>query len=316
MMRKLIIMFFILGVFTVISSCQDEAIVYTDDQPFVLEMKGETLKILQITDLHLTYGYDYRDQKTLKLIEALVKHDNYDLIVISGDLTMSPSAPRLFQQIIRHMERLETPWTFIFGNHENDYHTYEDFLSIIPETDYLYFKVGPQLLDGGVGNFHFTFTKDDHPFYRVYLLDSKAEAKASEDADFEYDYISEGQVEWYRQLVENDLVDSIVFMHIPLVQFNLWTNIVGTFGEDRVYAQGQDTGFFDAMVTYGRSKALFVGHDHLNDFYFILDNIMLAYGRATGYNGYGTLEKGGRHIEILENGQLSTYLVSESEVLS
>ena len=315
-MRKLIVVSLIFMLMMSLSSCQSNEIIYTDDDPFVIEMKGESLKVLQLTDLHLTYGNDYRDRQTFELIKELNDQDDYDLIVISGDMSMSPGGPRLFSKLIDVMESLETPWTFIFGNHENDYHTYEDFLSIIPETDYLYFKVGPQLLDGGVGNFHFTFTKDDHPFYRVYLLDSKAEAKASEDADFEYDYISEGQVEWYRQLVENDLVDSIVFMHIPLVQFNLWTNIVGTFGEDRVYAQGQDTGFFDAMVTYGRSKALFVGHDHLNDFYFILDNIMLAYGRATGYNGYGTLEKGGRHIEILENGQLSTYLVSESEVLS
>ncbi len=315
-MRKIILFLIIIGLTVTLTSCQNDPIQYTDDQPFVLEMKGDTLKILQITDLHMTYGYDFRDQKTLKLITALSEADDYDLIVISGDLTMSPSAPRLFKQIIAHMEKLKTPWTFIFGNHENDYHTYEDFLSIIPETDYLYFKVGPMIDQGGVGNFHFTFTNDGIPFHRLYLLDSKAEAPELEDADFEYDYLSEGQVEWYRGHVEDDLVDSIVFMHIPLIQYNLYDNIVGTFGEDRVYSQGMDTGFFDAMVEFGKSKALFVGHDHLNDFYFMLDGIMLAYGRATGYNGYGTLEKGGRHIEILENGTLSTYLVSESEVLS
>lgn len=315
-MRKIILFFIIFGFSLMVSSCQDEPIQYSDDQPFVLEMKGETLKILQITDLHLTYGYDYRDQKTLRLIEALNTYDDYDLIVISGDLTMSPSAPRLFKQIISHMEQLKTPWTFIFGNHENDYHTYEDFLSLIPKTDYLYFKVGPMIEQGGVGNFHFTFTKDGTPFYRLYLLDSKAEAPMLEDADFEYDYLSLGQVNWYREHVEDDQVDSIVFMHIPLIQYNLATDIVGTFGEDRVYSQGMDTGFFDAMVEYGKSKALFVGHDHLNDFYFMLEGIMLAYGRATGYNGYGTLEKGGRHIEISDSGELSTYLISESEVLS
>lgn len=315
-MRKILLLFILISLTITLASCQDEPIIYTDDQPFVLEMKGESLKILQITDLHLTYGYDFRDQKTLRLITALAEHDDYDLIVISGDLTMSPSAPRLFRQIIRHMETLKTPWTFIFGNHENDYHTYEDFLSIIPDTEYLYFKVGPMIEDGGVGNFHFTFTKDGNPFYRIYLLDSKAEAPELEDADFEYDYISVDQVDWYRGHVENDVVDSIVFMHIPLIQYNLYDNIVGTFGEDRVYSQGMDTGFFDAMVEFGKSKALFVGHDHLNDFYFMLEGIMLAYGRATGYNGYGTLEKGGRHIEILSNGTLETYLVSESEVLS
>lgn len=72
--------------------------------------------------------------------------------------------------------------------------------------------------------------------------------------------------------------------------------------------------FFDAMVTYNKSKAVFVGHDHLNDFYLMMNGIMLAYGRATGYNGYGNLEKGGRHIEILDNGELETYIILGSEV--
>ena len=87
------------------------------------------------------------------------------------------------------------------------------------------------------------------------------------------------------------------------------------FLEDMVYAQGKDTGFFDMMLTYDKSKAVFVGHDHLNDFTFIKDGILLAYGRNSGYTAYGYLERGGRHIEITDE-VLSTYVVLSSEVSS
>lgn len=308
-------MFTLILLFTfLITSCKPYVIEYTDNDPFTLEMKGDTLKILQITDLHLTYGIDDRDRKTFQLIKNLAVSDDYDLIVITGDLTMSPSAPTLFKSLINHMESLEIPWTFIFGNHETDYHDYSDFISRIPETEYLMFKVGPEITDGGYGNFKIEFTKNDQPFYNAYFLDSKAERDDYTEEEGEYDYLSLDQVSWYEDQVALDTVESLVFMHIPLRQYIDPETYVGIFREKMVYAQGVDTGFFDAMVTYNKSKAVFVGHDHLNDFYLMMNGIMLAYGRATGYNGYGNLEKGGRHIEILDNGELETYIILGSEV--
>ena len=313
-MRNLLrIMTFVFLIIT-LSSCKPYEIVYTDDDPFVIEMKGEYLKILQLTDLHLTYGNDYRDRQTFELIKSLNEKDDYDLIVITGDMSMSPAGPRLFSKLIDVMESLKTPWTFIFGNHENDFNTYEDYLKRIPsDTEYLYFKVGPELEDGGVGNFHITMTKNGLPFYRLYLLDSKAEREVYTEEEGEYDYLSLDQVSWYSNHVAQDSVDSMVFMHIPLRQYIEADGYEGVFLEDKVYAQGVDTGFFDAMVLAGRSQAVFVGHDHLNDFLFTKEGIMLAYGRATGLNGYGYLEKGGRHIEVSPTGEYKTYVVTGSE---
>ena len=313
-MRKYSLLFILFGFIFLLSSCTSYEIIYTDDDPFVIEMKGDTLKILQITDLHLTYGYDYRDRKTFRLIEDLNEQDDYDLIVITGDISMSPSGPALFSQLIDFMESLKTPWTFVFGNHETDFNSYEDYLERIPsDTEYLYFKVGPEITDGGVGNFHITMTKDGIPYQRLYMLDSKAERDDYTEEEGEYDYLSEAQVAWYSDLVSNDTVDSLVFMHIPLRQYIEVDDYDGIFLEDMVYAQGVDTGFFDAMVLHGKSKAIFVGHDHLNDFRFAKEGILLAYGRATGWNGYGNLEKGGRHIEVLTNGDLRTFIRTGSE---
>jgi 3',5'-cyclic AMP phosphodiesterase CpdA len=297
-----------------VSSCIQNDIHYTDDQPMVISMKNQSLKILQITDLHLTYGIDYGDQKTFRLIKKLAEQDDYDLIVITGDLTMSPQGPRLFSRLINHMESLEIPWTFIFGNHETDYNEYEDYLKRIRNTNYLYFKVGPQIVDGGVGNFKITFEKNDVPFYHAYFFDSKAEINPNAYDSSTYDFINTHQIEWYEQHVSQDIENSLVFMHIPLIQFDVSEGYVGTYDEKQVYHQAVDEGFFDKMVEHGKSKAVFVGHDHLNDFYVIVNDIMLAYGRITGYNGYGNLERGGRHIEISSAGELSTYIVLESDV--
>jgi predicted MPP superfamily phosphohydrolase len=314
-MKKITTLFLGVILLTFLVSCQDKEIVYTDNEPFTLEIKGDRLKILQITDLHLMFGIDDRDQKTFELIRNLAMHDDYDLIVISGDLTMSPQAPRLFTRLINVMESLKTPWTFIFGNHETDFHDYQDFLSKIKDTEYLYFKVGPFIEDGGVGNFKINFTKDDQLFYHAYFLDSKAERYDDDTIVGDYDYINSHQVSWYEELVTEDIHESIVFMHMPLLQFDVTEGYVGIYNEKQVYAQGKDEGFFDMMVTHDKSKAVFVGHDHLNDFYVMVGDIMLAYGRVTGYNAYGNLPKGGRHIEITVDGVLSTsIIIMDSEV--
>ncbi len=315
-MKKVILIILLLSASISLFSCgSNQDYIYTDNEPITLEVSDETIKILQITDLHLAYGISNRDQMTYDLITNLVKADDYDLVAITGDMTMSPQAPLLFKQLINHMESLETPWTFIFGNHEGDFNPLTAFLNQIKDTNYLYYKNGPKLEDGGIGNFKINFVYQDEIIYHAYFLDTKAERKTYTEEEGKYDYLSEAQVAWYEDLVETDLKESIVFMHIPLRQFMNPTVYDGVFLEDKVYAQGKDTGFFDAMVLHDMSKGVFVGHDHLNDFTFLNEGILLAYGRISGYTSYGYIERGGRHIEIT-NEVLTTYVILESEVTS
>jgi hypothetical protein len=213
------------------------------------------------------------------------------------------------------MESLEIPWTFIFGNHDNDFNDYTKLLDQIHDTKYLYYKNGPELIDGGIGNFKINFVYDDQIIYHAYFLDSKTERETYTEEEGEYGYLSDAQVSWYEDSVSTDLVESIVFMHIPLRQYIEARDYEGVFLEDKVYAQGIDTGFFDVMVAHNMSKAVFVGHDHLNDFSFTKEGILLAYGRISGYTSYGYLERGGRHIQIKDQ-VIDTYVKLESEVSS
>jgi predicted MPP superfamily phosphohydrolase len=288
---------------------------YSNDDPFVVHLDQPELKILQITDLHMLFGFDYQDRRTFRLIQNLIEADVYDLIVITGDLTMSSFAPSLIFYLIEFMETLKTPWTFIFGNHETDFNTYQSIINKIPnDTEYLYFKTGPKLEDGGVGNFKITFMYQLEPFYHLYFLDSKGERTHYTKEEGKYDYLSIAQVDWYHTKVALDTRPSLAFMHTPLRQMMDPESYTGIFREKKVYAQGKDTGFFDAMIAIGKTEAVFFGHDHLNDFYTIVDGIMLAYGRVTGFNAYGDLERGGRVIRINQTGFYHTCLVLESEV--
>lgn len=295
---------------------------YSDDLPFTLNLSKESLKIVQFTDLHLTYGFDEFDKLTYTLIDNVIKETTPDLIVFTGDQTLSVTAPLIYKLFVKFMEEYNIPWTFVFGNHDNDFHKYNNLLGAIDfeESKNLLFKVGPQLYRGGVGNFALNYYYEGTPFYNLYFLDSKTEQRSLRRVGVsKYDHFSPAQVGWFQNKVlvdKTNNVKSSVFTHVPLIQHRLamekeYASFVKGHRGEGVYSQNIDTGFFDAMVESGVSEAIFVGHDHKNSFVFTHEGIKLTYGRISGYNGYGNLKRGARIIEIDETRTLSTYLIYE-----
>lgn len=286
-----------------------------DDPPFVIQMTNDSLKILQLTDLHLGNTSETVAMQTLDLVTRLVNSDTYDLVVITGDQTYTyTQAPYYYQKLVETMEACQTPWTFIFGNHDNAYNDYLDLINAIPDdTEYLYFKIGPELEGGGYGNFVIQFQKDNVPFYEFILMDSHAEREDFTPAEGRYDYIKKSQVDWYESKVAKSSVSNLLFMHIPLRQYYDANDYVGEFNE-YICPQGRDTGMFDAILTYGKTVGVFTGHDHENDFYFMKEGIILGYGRVSGFGGYGTLERGSRVIEISSEEAINTYIILESDL--
>lgn len=287
-----------------------QVIPFSDDEAFTFTLNETSLKIVQFTDLHLTYGFDKHDRMTFDLIKKVSLNEKPDLLVFSGDQTMSLISVRLYKKLISYVEKLEIPWTFIFGNHDYDFVSKARLLRAISsvKTTYLHFKVGPDFKDHSAGNFVFNYYVDDTPFYNLYFLDSKDELKTNEkDTLSKYAYFSEAQVNWYKEKALRDQsqdIYSTIFMHIPLPEYlhakdDEYKDTLdgGDFGET-VAAQGRNTGFFSAMQEAGKAQAVFVGHDHLNNFTFNYEGVLLAYGQASGYNGYGRVRRGARIINI------------------
>lgn len=306
-----------------LTACQSSSVIeYSDDEPLTLALAQDSIRIMQVTDLHLTYGFDANDQRTYSLIEKLAEATDPDIIVVTGDLTMSPLAPSLYRQMTRRIDTIGIPWTFTFGNHDSDFNDYKKNLDAITaaEPTNLLFKIGPEITDGGYGNFVIDAKFGNTTIHRLYMMDSKAENGGLND----YDWLSEAQVAWYGQKAEQDAIDGIystVYMHIPLIEYEEYVYyelLDGQMGEDKVYSQGQNTGFFAEMVAHGVSMGVFAGHDHLSNFSFMKAGVMLAYGQTSGYNGYGQIARGARIIEIVPGGSpsgvLTSYLITDAEV--
>jgi len=62
-------------------------------------------------------------------------------------------------------------------------------------------------------------------------------------------------------------------------------------------------------------KGVFCGHDHNNDFYGVFNNIMLGYGRKTGYGSYGPPDgwyRGARVFLFDQNININTWIREEN----
>lgn len=284
---------------------------FNDNSVGEITLNKDNIKVLQLTDLHLTYGFDYLDRKTYQLIDRLIKLEKPDLIVFTGDLVMSIYAKSLISDFIKRMDSYNIPFTFTFGNHETEYHTMEQIVNVIKKvkTKNLYFHQGKKLSNNkthGYSNFKIKINLIDRNFY-IYMLDTKANRTDNVISDNKYDYLSLEQVDWFYNETKQDLGKNLTFMHIPLVEYLDYEEIPN----EKIWTQGKNTMIFDKMVEVGKTLGVFVGHDHTNEFEFYKDNIMLAYGRNSGYNAYGTNMKGGRIILVDKLDNLKTYLVGD-----
>ena len=146
-----------------------------------------------------------------------------------------------------------------------------------------------------------------------------------------YDNIHEDQIEWYRSniekysayntsLIESGKIDipedkesfttvqSMLFVHIPLMEVRNAYNeylaageadteeldyIRGKVGEDDpyVYCSLEEEEMFETMLALGSTKAMFYGHDHLNNIVMEYKGITLSYGYSIDYFAYSGIDK-------------------------
>ncbi|MGD9556590.1 MAG: hypothetical protein AB7V25_06205 [Mangrovibacterium sp.] len=104
-------------------------------------------------------------------------------------------------------------------------------------------------------------------------------------------------------------IPSVAFFHIPVPEFKEAiidpdARFYGT-RKEQVACSKKNTGLFSAFKKNGDVMAVFVGHDHLNDYVVCWKEIMLCYGRVTGsrktshYN-HPDGSNGARVIELTE----------------
>lgn len=278
---------------------------------FSLEFKqNKEFKILQLTDLHWNDTEKENNKKNIQLLNYLVKAENPDLILFTGDVVVDPPILKGWQNLGKVMEKLQKPWAAVMGNHDTEERNKFTRMDIHQYINQLpYYISSEQLENYQISSFVIPISnyKSTEISHLLYCIDSKDYAKNQDYSH--YAWIELDQINWYRknsnQHKKNnygEYIHSLAFFHIPLPEYNLVkesTTLLGQFKEGPSSAS-LNSGLFCNMLEQGDIKGIFVGHDHENDFISIYKGIALGYGRVSGYGAYGNLSRGGRIIKLYE----------------
>lgn len=299
---------------------QDLLRIINSKEKMIIQMPlDRDLKILQLTDLHL--ANDDKDELTYQLIEDMIHHMNPDFIVFTGDQTMSKDAVTIYKKLGKWMDQFQIPYTYVFGNHdlEGDY-TYQDLIDSISTSKYLMFDQGPKYL--GFSNHQIIIKNSlNQTIGSLIMLDSHIDDMYMIDdiKTWGYGAISDHQIDWYKKCIRRMNYPHLIFFHIPIPEMKEVSKDddihIGDYYEVPC-TPPINTGFFEAAKKTKKAKAMFFGHDHLNDYIFKKDNVLLAYGRVSGHYDYAMpgFPKGARSIQMDNQGNITTQVILHQDI--
>ncbi|CAH0489073.1 unnamed protein product [Peronospora farinosa] len=312
----------ILAVFLAVTAAQKapiQARVDSDDTSLVF-------KILQLADLHITgnpnvgcgrsvpigmASQDCSETLTYTFMEQLLDLEKPDFIAFTGDNVQAydPSAhQRTIDVVTGAAEKRNIPYGMVFGNHDHEgSFSKENIVDMVSQKKHSYTVSGPKTVDG-VGNYMLNVTApiagawgdENDTVFRMYFLDSGAEALTEKYPYVfsEYDWIKQSQVDYYRKMSDtgrvqrhsnaNSVLPAVMFFHIPLAEFAYSKG--GCVGDmhERVHDQGMNLRLLSTLSEKNEVKAVFVGHDHVNDYCCFVQGVQLCYGGGTGFGrAYG-----------------------------
>ena len=298
--------------------------------------------VLQVTDVHILNN-EKKDAKAFKTITAMVEASKPDMIVVTGDVTREKENFTAFKTFGTFMEECNIPWAFVFGNHEGLDIAYEPGEVLDPEkiadkqtlSDYLesldncIYERGDENVDG-MGNYYYNVTDENGKVITsLIMMDSHSYDEENEG----YDHFHENQVEWYENTIksiakevngdETKVVPSLAFFHVPMQEYRTgYDEAKGT--DKRLWGcrfEGEgcpavDDQMFEKMVELGSTKGCFAGHDHMNNYEVEYQGIRLAYGLSCDHNIYVVPLRGGKLIEIKEDGSFTTRALFRHRAMS
>jgi 3',5'-cyclic AMP phosphodiesterase CpdA len=302
--------------------------------------KDGVFSIVQIADVHLGEGesswgarvdnHTYQDLKKVLELEAPLS-----LAVLSGDmltgLNIDKNATSYWDLLVSVLDEQRLPHTAILGNHDAEpfsgtkqnqsspgAKTNRSELMEHDATLPLSFsKIGPAHLLPAVSIYVVDVFSNDgrEPLLQLYHLDSGGGGMIEE--------VFIDQISWFKETIKtqrrkfNEKVPALVFVHIPMAEFqNALDEKKSCFGDsdDGVTPTVKNNGLFNVLDATEEVLAVFVGHDHCNDFccQFGKRSIDLCFGRHSGYGGYQckNYEQGVRIITIQTNYDARKFSVS------
>lgn len=273
-----------------------------------IAFKEGKLKIVQLTDIH----WDPQSKncaQTAQTIEAVLALEKPDIAMLTGDVVTEKPGPEGWKAIIALLEKAQVPFTVMMGNHDAEVMPKREIYDLLAQSPYFIGEKGPATIHG-CGNYVVPVYGADHKTAKalLYCIDSNDYPESKDYGT--YDWIHFDQIAWYRQTSarftkENgdNPLPALAFFHIALPEYDAIPNNGTMLGEknEGSGASKINSGLFASFIEMGDVMGAFVGHDHDNDFIGTHYQIALAYGRVTGTDAYGDLERGMRVIELKEN---------------
>lgn len=290
--KILLVIFTILAVFVFIACSKNTY--QMSDYCLELEIGDGDFRILQLSDIHLANKDDR--QRQYDFLEGTINMSNADLIVITGDL-FTFADKKTAKELFNFLDSFDIPWTVTFGNHDEQCYFSIDWLTKYlnklnndDNSNCIFKDILDDEVDGNA-NFAINLKKNNNLFYQIIMMDSN---RYHYGDYIGYDYIHENQIEWYSSLIDYTkdnnggvILPSMLFFHIPLPEWNDAINALEEGSADCEYILGKvdekvcspdyNSGFFDVILSKGSSKAINVGHDHINNQVVKYKGIYLSY---------------------------------------
>ncbi len=280
-------------VFSLSSSAFAADITTPSMKRLMFNSKGK-FRIMQITD---TQDDMFAAPGMVQMIQKAIEKLKPDFVVFTGDNTSELSlklevAPSL-KNILSVVDDAGVPFTLVLGNHDaanvpreahlEAWRSYENCLAYDADPDTY-----------GVGNHNLVVkSSDGNRFaYNLWFFDSHVQ-----DYEGGYDYIHQDQLDWYKKVSDNlkeynggEVVPSMAFQHIIPYEIDEYLltsdkDMGNGFWDDDKYvylnpayaAEGSllqeypcpsnfNGGQMAAFEAQGDVRAVFVGHDHVNDY--------------------------------------------------
>ena len=256
----------------------------------------QQFKVMQITDTHLDEGKYQIEKEIIEALPKLVEFTNPDILVVTGDMWYENTKEKGVDRMnlgINLIQSLGVPWAFAWGNHD-------------------------KLSDFNVG--HAAFENANNSLYKGsadqgnYLVQIKNTEGAnvwdllclnSCVGGWEYS-LDWNEQKWISAFVETyttieHAAHAFAFFHIPVYQYKqVWESgrAIGVKKETITSGDHDDRNALTLLKQLGTMRACFCGHDHVNDYGGLFDEIELVYGRRTGGYGDDQLDKGVKLITV------------------
>lgn len=293
------------------------------------------MNILVLSDPQIDTTEKYKhvgalgNDKTYAFIEDLVRETAPDFVIINGDLVMNDSflsSTSYYDRYAEIFERLKTPWTFTFGNHDLDgaYTQYgisaEDYgqctktvLIEYLDEKYKYCLISSDSsCEDGEGNHAINVRKSSGELvYTLCMFDC-----IYNQSKRTYNSVpTSGQVEWYKNTIKavsdreygedrdaDTVVKSMIFTHVGVPEFytawqEAWND--GEPTQDYFYGHRLEGNYTDNYGDIPQSEQIFavaksiksttdifMCHHHDNDMSVNYQGIRLTFGQHSGFSHY------------------------------